>query len=59
MPVTIASSDEAADQRQRHPVRDRHGEEVARGGERHQRREQQQPIASVSIADHCHDARAL
>jgi hypothetical protein len=30
----------ARDQRQRYPVRDRHGEEVARGCERHQGRKQ-------------------
>jgi len=40
---------EAGDQRQRHPVRNRHREQVARGCERHQGRKQQK---AGGIEDH-------
>ena len=43
MPVDDRQDEEAADQEQRDPVGDRHGEQVARGRECHQRRKQQQP----------------
>src|SRR6516225_9265486 len=42
---------EAPDEDQRHPVGDGHGQEIARGGERHHRRKQRQ---SESIGDHDH-----
>src|SRR5262245_50712864 len=43
--------DEAADENQRHPVGNGHGQEIARGGECHHRRKQRQ---SDSIGDHDH-----
>ena len=41
--------EEACDQCQRHPVRDRHREEIARGGECHQGREEQE---ARKVEDH-------
>ena len=43
MPMTNASAKKPADQDQRDPVGDRHGEQVAGGRERHHRRKQHQP----------------
>src|SRR5665213_2918831 len=47
-----SENQEARDQRQRNPVGNRHGEEVARGGERHQGRKQQKPC---DVEDHGKD----
>ncbi|MGY4327712.1 hypothetical protein ACVWWG_002129 [Bradyrhizobium sp. LB7.2] len=41
--------EKAGDQRQRHAVRDRHREEIARGGKRHQGREEQK---ARKVEDH-------
>src|SRR5215813_15440069 len=48
---------EAADEDQRHPVGDGHGQEIARGGERHHRRKQRQS-ESIGDHDHCRSAGA-
>src|SRR5215471_9086292 len=48
---------EAADEDQRHPVGDGHGQEIARGGERHHRRKQRQS-ESIGDHDHCRGAGA-